>query len=144
MDHIHNRTTRQQNRRKELQALPEKGCKAGDYIEGSSTKCSSDFALRERKRANEDLNLRTASIFTIRALHLSEIVAGTSTLALPETLAIGLSFCLEWLATFCLIRRLSASTITDNQSSDLDVFGFGILTPAGFRCERKSVRVTGL
>ncbi len=126
MDPIHNRTTRQQNRRKEVQALTEKGCKAGDYIEGSSIKCSFDFALRERKRANEDLNLRTASIFTIRALHLSEIVAGTSTLPLPATLAIGISFCLDWLASSSFIRdsldssSVSKSTNTvDNQSSDL-------------------------
>jgi hypothetical protein len=47
MDPIHNRRTRQQNRRKELQALIEKGCKAGDYIEGLCNKCSFDFALPE-------------------------------------------------------------------------------------------------
>jgi hypothetical protein len=104
MDPIHNRTTRQQNRKKELQALTEKGCKAGDYFEGSSIKCSSDFALRERKRPNEDLNLRTASIFTIRALQLAECVAGTFTLALPATLAIGISFCLDWLASSSFLR----------------------------------------
>jgi hypothetical protein len=47
MDPIHNRTTRQQNRRKELQALTEKGCKAGDYVEGSSIKSSFDFAKKQ-------------------------------------------------------------------------------------------------
>ncbi len=74
-------------------------------------KFSSGFALHERKRASEDLNLPTASIFTIRALHLSEVVAGTSTLDLPATLAVGISFCREWLGSSSLIRDILDSLI---------------------------------
>ncbi len=75
-----------------------------NYIEGPSIKCSSGFGLGEWKRGSEDLNLRAASNFTLRALHLSEIVACTSTHDMPATLAVGISFCLEWLAPSSLIR----------------------------------------